>query len=175
MDGKRKLRIAHRNRLFSRRRMPAIPSRCRWTRASSGTEHRAMPTRIAHAPSATGYQAGAASMTPIDPSRSPAHTSSDPPAAPKIAMPMSTCLRNARGRRTDTTATATSAAPFAKRTQLSNEGKLRVVQRKQMHVQRPTAQRQQRQRKALRKREQARLRRATPSPFCSRDLNMPVL
>lgn len=26
---------------------------------------------------------------------------------------MSTCLRNARGRRTDTTATATSAAPFA--------------------------------------------------------------
>ena len=29
----------------------------------------------------------------IDPSRSPAHTSSDPPITPRIAMPMSTCLR----------------------------------------------------------------------------------
>ena len=157
----------------SRRRMPAIPSRCRWSFV--GTEHRAMPTRIAHAPSATDTRQAPASMTPIDPSRSPAHTSSDPPAAPKIAMPMSTCLRNARGRRTDTTATATSAAPFAnvhssrmKESCVSYRGNRCTFSDQLLNVSNANA-------RPCANENKPAFGGATPSPFCSRDLNMPVL
>ena len=121
------------------------------------------------------YYARAGSMTPIDPSRSPAHTSSDPPAAPKIAMPMSTCLRNARGRRTDTTATATSAAPFAnvhssrmKESCVSYRGNRCTFSDQLLNVSNANA-------RPCANENKPAFGGATPSPFCSRDLNMPVL
>ena len=153
MDGKRKLRIAHRNRLFragacQQSRHDADGRELRRNRAQ-GYAHQDRARTLGN-----GYQAGAC----IDPSRSPAHTSSDPPAAPKIAMPMSTCLRNARGRRTDTTATATSAAPFAnvhssrmKESCVSYRGNRCTFSDQLLNVS-----------NALRKREQARLRRRDP-------------
>ena len=182
MDGKRKLRIAHRNRLFragacQQSRHDADGRELRRNRAQ-GYAHQDRARTLGN-----GYQAGACphdarlspSSPPTTPSRSPAHTSSDPPAAPKIAMPMSTCLRNARGRRTDTTATATSAAPFAnvhssrmKESCVSYRGNRCTFSDQLLNVSNANA-------RPCANENKPAFGGATPSPFCSRDLNMPVL
>ena len=97
------------------------------------------------------------------------------PVAQKIAMPMSTCLRNARGRRTDTTATATSAAPFAnvhssrmKESCVSYRGNRCTFSDQLLNVSNANA-------RPCANENKPAFGGATPSPFCSRDLNMPVL
>ena len=90
-------------------------------------------------------------------------------------MPMSTCLRNARGRRTDTTATATSAAPFAnvhssrmKDSCVSYRGNRCAFSDQLLNVSNANA-------RPCANENKPAFGGATPSPFCSRDLNMPVL
>ena len=86
-----------------------------------------------------------------------------------------TCLRNARGRRTDTTATATSAAPFAnvhssrmKESCVSYRGNRCTFSDQLLNVSNANA-------RPCANENKPAFGGATPSPFCSRDLNMPVL